>query len=231
MTREIPFWGNFWKILKGNAGHWKKGDMISVWPLWMLQIRRERRTIRCRKWSAMAVIFCASIWQTGRIRRRSLQPRRNTIFPLYFLTGNLWKKTWCSGISYIMSEQKQNNPDRCRDSLQQIISKNIRMWTVIMMERSSMWYLRGKWGIRMPLLERKALRRAWKNRGLHWKNWVIRLQTGIVCRHRTVWYSWSDNITTGWKLFLPIMMQWHSVLWMLMKSSGIRKQTGRYFLE
>lgn len=21
MTREIPFWGNFWKILKGNAGH------------------------------------------------------------------------------------------------------------------------------------------------------------------------------------------------------------------
>ena len=30
MTREIPFWGNFWKILKGNAGHWKKGDMISA---------------------------------------------------------------------------------------------------------------------------------------------------------------------------------------------------------
>ena len=28
--REIPSWGNFWKILKGNAGHWKKGDMISV---------------------------------------------------------------------------------------------------------------------------------------------------------------------------------------------------------
>lgn len=25
MTREIPSWGNFWKILKGNAGHWKKG--------------------------------------------------------------------------------------------------------------------------------------------------------------------------------------------------------------
>ncbi len=24
------FLGNFWKILKGNAGHWKKGDMISV---------------------------------------------------------------------------------------------------------------------------------------------------------------------------------------------------------
>ena len=39
------------------------------------------------------------------------------------------------------------------------------------------------------------------------------------------------HITTGWKLFLLIMMQWHSVLWMLMKSSGIRKQTGRYFLE
>ena len=39
------------------------------------------------------VIFCASIWQTGRIRRRSLQPRRNTIFPLFFLIGNLWKKT------------------------------------------------------------------------------------------------------------------------------------------
>ena len=30
MTREIPFWGSFWKILKGNAGHWKKGDMISA---------------------------------------------------------------------------------------------------------------------------------------------------------------------------------------------------------
>lgn len=25
MTREIPFWGSFWKILKENAGHWKKG--------------------------------------------------------------------------------------------------------------------------------------------------------------------------------------------------------------
>lgn len=24
------FLGSFWKILKGNAGHWKKGDMISV---------------------------------------------------------------------------------------------------------------------------------------------------------------------------------------------------------
>lgn len=37
-------------------------------------------------------ILCVNL-ADGRIRRRSLQPRRNTIFPLYFLTGNLWKKT------------------------------------------------------------------------------------------------------------------------------------------
>ena len=36
-------------------------------------------------------ILCVN-WQTGRIRRRSLQPHRSMISPLYFLIGNLWKK-------------------------------------------------------------------------------------------------------------------------------------------